>query len=122
MVCVVRCDVLPRSNPHPSQACSDTDTFTTEATREDGTPIGPLPPPRDLTVVKTRLHPSSGGKAGSWSWSTPELTNDKERTDRGDADRGDKETAFQTSRTTLGFGAEESRGENEDRWPRGAYD
>ncbi|KAJ1147953.1 hypothetical protein NDU88_000794 [Pleurodeles waltl] len=51
----------------------------------------------------------------SWSWSTPELTNDKERTDREDADRGDTETAFRMSGTTLGFGAEESRCENEDR-------
>ncbi|KAJ1199113.1 hypothetical protein NDU88_002951 [Pleurodeles waltl] len=93
-----------------------------EATREGGPLIVPLPPPQDLMVLKMRLHPSSGEEAGSWTWSTPEITNDKERTDQEDADRGDTETAFQTSRTTFGFGAEESRCENEDRWPGGAYD
>ncbi|KAJ1108672.1 hypothetical protein NDU88_006048 [Pleurodeles waltl] len=115
--CVALCDGSLRSDPHPSRACSDTDTFTTEATREDSTLIGPLLPLRDLTVVKTRLHPFSREEAGSWSWSTPELTNNKERTDQEDADQGDTETAFQTSGTTLGFGAEESRCENEDRGP-----
>ncbi|KAJ1148499.1 hypothetical protein NDU88_001329 [Pleurodeles waltl] len=103
-------------------ACSDTATFTTEATRKDGNLIGHLPPRRDRTVVKTRLPPFPEKKAVSWSWSTPELTNDKEWTDQEDADRGDTEPLFWTSGTTLEFGAEESRCENEDRWPRGAYD
>ncbi|KAJ1177223.1 hypothetical protein NDU88_002484 [Pleurodeles waltl] len=115
------CDGSLRSDPHTSQACSDTATFTPEANREPGSLIGPLPPPQDLTLVKTGIPPFPGEEVGSWSWNTPELANAADWTDREDAERGATETAFWTSGTTLDSGSEESRCKTEDRWPRGAY-
>ncbi|KAJ1205202.1 hypothetical protein NDU88_000637 [Pleurodeles waltl] len=91
------CDGSLRSDPHSPRTCADTATSTPEVTREGGTLIGSLPPPRDLTVVKRRLPPFSGEGAGSRSWSKSEFSTGKERTAQEDADTEDEETSLRRS-------------------------
>ncbi|KAJ1196397.1 hypothetical protein NDU88_000268 [Pleurodeles waltl] len=71
-----------RSDPHDDLACAVAAPNTTEATREDGLPIGSLPPPRDLKVVKKRLPPfmrrTTGFGAGV-CWSRQEKRNEQLR-------------------------------------------
>ncbi|KAJ1109189.1 hypothetical protein NDU88_006553 [Pleurodeles waltl] len=110
------------SDPHSGLACADTAPNTTEATREDGLPIGSLTPPRELKVVKKRLPPFHGESDGCWSCCTKESTGDKERKPKEDAAPEDAETALRTSGLTLGSRTVEIRCRDEDRWTRGAHE
>ncbi|KAJ1210371.1 hypothetical protein NDU88_005735 [Pleurodeles waltl] len=93
-----------------------------EATREDGLPIGSLPPPRDLKVVKKRLPPFHGENNGIWSWRLKEPTGEEEQTTAEDAAPEDAETALWKSGPTLGSRAVEAHYRDEDRWPWGAHE
>ncbi|KAJ1215986.1 hypothetical protein NDU88_003592 [Pleurodeles waltl] len=115
-------DKANKSDPHSYLACADTAPNITDATRENGLPIGSLTPPQELKVVKKRLPPFHGESNGCWSWYTKESTGDEERKPKEDAAPEDAETALRTSGSTLGSRTGEIRHRDEDRWPRGAHE
>ncbi|KAJ1210189.1 hypothetical protein NDU88_005557 [Pleurodeles waltl] len=119
---VVVCDGSHQSGPHSDLACADTAPNITDATREDGLPIGSLTPQRELKVVKKRLPRFHRKSDGWWSWCTKESTGDEERKPKEDAAPEDVETALRTSGPMLESRTVEIRYRNEDRWPRGAHE
>ncbi|KAJ1084148.1 hypothetical protein NDU88_004301 [Pleurodeles waltl] len=117
-----QCDGSNQSGPHSDLACAVAAPNATEATWEDGLPIGSLPPPRDLKVVKKRLPPFHGENDGNWSWRLKEPTGEEERTTTEDAALEDAETALRKSGPMLGSRAAEAHYRDEDHWPRGAHE
>ncbi|KAJ1198047.1 hypothetical protein NDU88_001891 [Pleurodeles waltl] len=106
------CDGSNQSDPH--LACAVAAPNATEVTREDSLPIGSLPPPPDLKVVKKRLPPFHGKNDGIWSWRLKEPTGEEERMTTEDAALEDAETALRKSGPTLESRAVEAHYRDED--------
>ncbi|KAJ1127743.1 hypothetical protein NDU88_006136 [Pleurodeles waltl] len=108
------------SDPHSGLACAVAAPDNTEAAREEALPIGYLPTPRELELVKRRFPPFHGEEDGIRSWSLREPTGGQERRTMEEADPEDAETALQKSEPKLGSRTVETRWRDEDRWPRAA--